>query len=67
VSTANLLELAAAALLIAAGVVRYRRRSADGARYGSQSAVLLFAAGAIFLVLGFDLLDYRPSPAEVGQ
>ena len=66
-STANLLELLAAALLFVAGIAQYRRRSADGSRYGSQSAVLLFAAGAIFLVLGLDLLDYRPSPGELGQ
>ena len=66
-SLAQILQLVAAALLFVAGVVQYRKRSADGANYGSQSAVLLFAAGAIFLVLGLGLLDYRPSPAELQQ
>jgi hypothetical protein len=66
-TTTQLVQLAAAALLFIAGVVQYRRRAKDGSSYGSQSAMLLFAAGAIFLVLGLGLLDYRPSPSEIGQ
>jgi len=66
-TTAQITKLAIAALFFAAGVVQYRRRTAEGSSYGSQSAVMLFAAGAIFLVLGLGLLDYRPSPSELGQ
>jgi hypothetical protein len=66
-TTTQIVQLVAAALLFAGGVVQYRRRTAEGASYGSQSAMLLFAAGAIFLVLGLGLLDYRPSPSELGQ
>jgi hypothetical protein len=66
-TTVQIVQLAAAALLFVAGVVQYRRRTAEGASYGSQSAMLLFAAGAIFLILGLGLLDYRPSPSELDQ
>ena len=65
--TENVLQLAAAALLIAAGIMQYRRRGARDRNYGSQSAVLLLIAGLIFLVLGLDLLEYRPSPGELGR
>ena len=66
-SAAQIVELLAAALFFGLGVVQYRRRTAEGASYGSQSAILLFATAAIFLVLGLGLLDYRPSPSELGQ
>ena len=59
------LQLLAAFVLIAAGVVQYRRRAREDATHGSQSAVLLIAFGLICLVLGFDLLEYRPWPAEM--
>ena len=43
------------------------RRSAEGMQYGSQSAVLLFVAAALVLVHALGLLEYRPSPSELGQ
>jgi len=63
----QIIELVLAAALLVAGVMLYRRRSAEGARYGSQSAVLLFAAAALLAIHGLGLLEYRPSPAELGQ
>ena len=50
-----------------AAIVHYRRRSQADGQYGSQSAVLLLIAGLIFVVLGLELLEYRPSPGELGQ
>lgn len=62
----NILKLAAAALLIGAGIWQYRRRTRDPEnRYGSQSAVLLLAVGVILLIVALGGLDYRPSAAEL--
>jgi len=67
VTATQIAELALAALLVAVGVWQYRKRSADGARYGSQGAVILFVVAALLAIHGLGLLDYRPSPAELGQ
>jgi LPXTG-motif cell wall-anchored protein len=64
--TENVLQLLAAALLLGAGIWLYRRRSAEQ-RYGSQSATLIIFAGLIMLILGLDLLEYRPSAGELGR
>ena len=66
-TTQQIIELVAAAALIVLGVLQYRRRSAEGEQYGSQSAVLLFVAAALMLVHALGLLEYRPSPSELGQ
>lgn len=63
----QVIELVAAAALFVVGVLQYRKRSHDGARYGSQSAVLLFIVGAILAIHGSGLMEYRPSAAELGQ
>ena len=65
--TDNVLQLLAGVLMIAAAVMQYRRRAASDGNYGSQSAVLLLVAGLIFLVLGLDLLEYRPSAGELAR
>ena len=65
-TTGTIIELAAASALIVGGVWLYRRRSA-GERYGSQGAVLLLLVGAIVLIHGLGLLEYRPSAAELGR
>jgi hypothetical protein len=57
-------QLAAAAALFAAGVALYRRRDKSDS-YGSQSAVLVWAAAAIFLILGSGALRYHPSQSEM--
>ena len=60
----RILELGIALAIIVAGVVLYRRPSADGDRYGSQGAVLLLVVGAIVSIHALGLMHYRPSAAE---
>ena len=57
------LELAVAVLLLAGGVILYRRRD-RGDSYGSQGAVILFVVGAIVAIHALRLMEYRPSAAE---
>ena len=59
------IEIAIGALLVAAAVWLYRRRSAADGQYGSQGAVILLIVAAIMLIHGFGGLDYRPSPSEL--
>ncbi len=66
-SVGQIIELAIAVALIALGVWQYRKRDAQGARYGSQGAVILFVIAALVLVHALSLMEYRPSPAEMGQ
>ncbi len=66
-STQQVIEILVALALIALGVWQYRKRDAQGARYGSQGAVILFVVAALVLVHALALLEYRPSPAEMGQ
>ena len=61
----QILELAAAAAIFAAGVWLYRKRAPADAGRGSQGAVLLFVIAAMLLVHGLGLLGYRPSPGEI--
>ena len=63
----QIIELVVAVALIVLGVLQYRKRSADGSPYGSQSAVILFVVAALLLIHGLGLLEYRPSAAELGQ
>ena len=57
------IELAVAALIIAAGVVVYRRRDkADS--YGSQGAVILLVVGAIVAIHALRLMEYRPGRGD---
>ena len=63
-TTGALIELAAAVLILAAGVVLYRRPKAAGDSYGSQGAVILFAVAAIMAIHALGGLNYRPSAAE---
>ena len=65
-TTAQILELVFAAAIFAAGVWLYRRRAPADAGYGSQSAVFLFIIAMLLAVHGLGLLDYRPSPSEIG-
>ena len=66
-TTQALFEVLIGAALLVAGVWLYRRRGKDDARHGSQTAVLMLVAAAILLIHGLGLLDYRPSPAELGR
>jgi hypothetical protein len=68
VTTAQVIELVAAAAIAAGGVWLYRRRSAEAdAQYGSQGAVILFVIAAILMIHGLGWLEYHPSAAELGQ
>ena len=66
-TTPQIIELVIAVALIATGIWQYRKRDAQGARYGSQSAVILFVIGAILLIHGLGLLEYRPSRSELAR
>ena len=61
----TIIELVAGVALIVAAVLLYRRRGRDDPQHGSQSAVLLLVIGAILLIHGLGLLEYRPSAAEI--
>ena len=62
-TTGRMIELAAAIVLLVAGVILYRRRD-KGDSYGSQGAVILFVVAAIMAIHALGLLDYRPSASE---
>jgi hypothetical protein len=63
ISSGRMIELAAAVVILAAGVWLYRRpKGADG--YGSQGAVILFVVAAIMGIHALGGLDYHPSKAE---
>jgi len=62
-TTGRMIELAAAVVLLAVGVVLYRRRDASDS-YGSQGAVILFVVAAIMGIHALGGLDYHPSKAE---
>ena len=64
VTTPQILELAGAALIIAAGIFLMRRRASDGSRRGSQGGVILLLIGAMIAIHGLGLTKYRPSPSE---
>ena len=66
-SVTTIIELAAALLLIGAGIWLYRRPAADGGRADTQSAVLLLAVGAILAIHGLGLLEYRPTGGELAR
>ena len=64
----RMIELAAAVLILAAGIYFYRRRdpTADQAdNYGAQGAVILFVVAAIMGVHALGGLDYHPTDGEL--
>lgn len=63
-TTGRMIELAAAVLLLLAGIIVYRRRPADGNSYGNQGAVLMFAVAVIMAIHALGGLDYHPTHAE---
>ena len=64
-SLGTMIELAAAVLLIAGGIVLYRRRGRADPQHGSQTAVLLLVVGIILVIHGTGQLEYHPSAAEI--
>ena len=64
-SLSDILQLLAGLVLVGAGAVKYRRRAREDGSLGSQLGVILIFFGLIALILAFDLLEYRPSQAEI--
>jgi hypothetical protein len=64
ISSGRMIELAAAAVLLAAGIWLYRARRQADQGYGSQGAVLLFVIATIMAIHALGGLDYHPSQAE---
>ena len=67
-TTARIIELAVAVVILAAGLWLYRRRVATdtGAdAYGSQGAVIQFVIAAIMGAHALGAMDYRPSQSEL--
>jgi hypothetical protein len=64
-TSARMIELAAAVAIVVAGVWLYRRNKPVDDGYGSQGAVFLFAIGAIMGIHALGGLDYRPSQSEL--
>ena len=60
-----MIELAAAVVLLAAGIYLYRARKQADAGYGSQGAVLLIVVAAILAIHALGLMQYRPSQSEL--
>jgi len=61
------IELAAAVVLLAAGLYFYRRPRSDADKadtYGSQGAVIMFVVAAIMAIHALGGLDYHPSAAQ---
>ena len=63
-TTARMLELVLAVLLLVGGIVLYRRKPADGSSYGNQGAVILIVVAVIMAIHALGGLDYHPSAAE---
>lgn len=63
-TTSRTIELVAAALLLLAGVVFYRRKPEDGNSYGNQGAVILLVISLIMGIHALGGLDYHPTKAE---
>jgi len=61
----RMIELAAAAAILGAGVWFYRRPKIGADGYGSQGAVILFVIGAILGVHALGGFDYHPTQGEL--
>jgi hypothetical protein len=59
-----MIELAAAVVLLGAGIFLYRRKPTDGNSYGNQGAVILLVVSVIMGIHALGGLDYHPSAAE---
>jgi hypothetical protein len=64
-STARMIELVAAVLILGASVWAYRSQRKSNEGYGSQGAVLLLVVGAIMAIHALGLMEYRPSTSEL--
>jgi len=60
----RMVELAAAIMILGAGIFLYRRKPTDGSSYGNQGAVILLVVALIMTIHALGGLDYHPSKAE---
>lgn len=60
----RMIELVAAVVILAAGIVFYRRRDPAGEGYGNQGAVILLVVALIMGIHALGGLDYHPTEAE---
>ncbi len=63
-TTARMIELMAAVLILGGGIFFYRRRDPQDGSYGSQGAVIMFVIAAIMGPHALGALDYHPTKAE---
>jgi hypothetical protein len=63
-TTARMIELGAAVLLLATSIILYRRRDPAAEGYGNQGAVILLVISAIMGIHALGALDYHPTQAE---
>ncbi len=66
-TTVQIIEVAVAALLIAAGIWQQVRSKRIDARHGSQGAVIMIVIGLIVAIHGLGLMEYRPSQGELDR
>ena len=67
-TTGRMIEFAAAALILGAGIYFYRRPDPTADKkdnYGAQGAVIMLVVAAILLIHGLGALEYHPSQAEI--
>ena len=65
-TTGRMIEFAAAALILGAGIYFYRRPKTDKSdTYGSQGAVIMFVIALIMGTHALGGFDYRPSQSEL--
>ena len=65
-TTGRMIEFAAAALILGAGIYFYRRPKTDKSdTYGSQGAVIMFVIALIMGTHALGGFDYRPSQSEI--
>ena len=65
-TTTQIIELVAAAGLIALSIVVYRRKGPEGeGGYGNQGSVIVLFIAIILIIHGLGLMEYRPSQSEI--
>lgn len=59
-TSGQIIEVAVGVAILVAAILVYRRG-------GNQGGVILLVVALLVLIHGFGLMDYRPSPAEMGR
>ena len=67
-TSTQIIELVAAAGLIALSIIVYRRKGPEGeGGYGNQGSVIVLFIAIILIIHGLGLMEYRPSQGELDQ